>query len=458
MTLWGGGHREPPADALWRFTVSTADRRLLADDVAGSIAHVRMLRSVGLIDEYELVDLVDGLERIAAEAEAGGFGWTDGDEDVHTAVERRLGELVGEVAGKLHTGRSRNDQVALDIRLYLRRAAGERVAGLRELAAALVDQAEAAGERVVASYTHLQQAQAVPLGHHLLAHAWALRRDTERFADCRARLDVSPLGAGAGGGSSLPLDPAAVAESLGFGAIFDNSLDAVAARDVVAEYAFCCAQAMAHLSRLAEELVLWATEEFGWASFADAYTTGSSALPQKKNPDIAELARGRAAAVIGDVVALLALQKGLPLAYNRDLQEDKEAVFRADDALAGALEALTGMVASATLDPPPPSPWVTAYDLAELLVERGVPFREAHEVVGRLVADVAADGRTLADLGPLEPVAVHDEFESGDVQFADPPVSIRRRRTPGGGSFDSVRAQIAALRGWLTGEEEPPAS
>ncbi len=451
MTLWGGGHAEPPADALWRFTVSTADRRLLADDVAGSLAHVRMLGAAGLVDEYEVVDLVDGLERIAAEAESGDFAWADTDEDVHTAVERRLGELVGEVAGKLHTGRSRNDQVALDIRLYLRRAAGERIDGLRGLAAALVGQAEAAEERVVASYTHLQQAQAVPLGHHLLAHAWALRRDTERFADCRRRLDVSPLGAGAGGGSSLPLDPAAVAKELGFAATFDNSLDAVAARDVVAEYAFCCAQAMAHLSRLAEELVLWATAEFGWASFADAYTTGSSALPQKKNPDVAELARGKAAAAAGAVVALLGLQKGLPLAYNRDLQEDKEAVFGADDALAGALEALTGMVATATLDPPPPSPWVTAYDLAELLVERGVPFREAHEVVGRLVADVAADGRTLADLAPLEPVAVHDSFESGDVQFADPPVSIRRRRTPGGGSFDSVRDQIAALREWLGG-------
>ncbi len=449
MTLWGGRFGEPPADAMWRFTVSTADRRLLADDVAGSLAHVRMLGAAGLVDQYELVDLVDGLERIADEAAAGTFAWAATDEDVHTAVERRLGELVGEVAGKLHTGRSRNDQVALDIRLYLRRAAGERIAGLRALAAALVDQAEAVDERVVAAYTHLQQAQAVPLGHHLLAHAWALRRDAERFADCRRRLDVSPLGAGAGGGSSLPLDPGAVAHALGFAATFDNSLDAVAARDVVAEYAFCCAQAMAHLSRLAEELVLWATEEFGWASYADAYTTGSSALPQKKNPDVAELARGKAAAAIGDVTALLALQKGLPLAYNRDLQEDKEAVFGADDALAGALEALTGMVATAELDPPPPSPWVTAHDLAELLVERGVPFRDAHEVVGRLVADVAADGRTLADLGPLEPVAIDDHFESGDVQFADPAVSIRRRRTPGGGSFDSVRSQIAALREWL---------
>ncbi len=451
MTLWGGRFDEPPADAMWRFTVSAADRRLLADDVAGSLAHVRMLRRAGLIDEYELVDLVDGLERIAGEADSGTFAWSDGDEDVHSAVERRLGELVGEVAGKLHTGRSRNDQVALDIRLYLRRAAGQRIDGLRGLVGALVDQADMAGERVAASYTHLQQAQAVPFGHLLLAHAWALTRDAARFADCRARLDESPLGAGAGGGSSLPLDPQAVAATLGFSRVFANSLDAVASRDVVAEYAFCCAQAMAHLSRLGEELVLWASAEFGWASYADAYTTGSSALPQKKNPDVAELARAKAATVAGDVMALLALQKGLPLASNRDLQEDKAAVFHADDSLAGALEALTGMVGTAAFDPAPPSPWVTAYDLAELLVERGVAFREAHDVVGRLVAAVAADGRTLADLDPLEPVAIDDRFESGDVQFADPPVSIRRRRTPGGGSFDSVRAQIAALREWLAG-------
>ncbi len=447
MTLWGGAFTARPAEALWDFTVSTADRRLLADDVAGSRAHVRMLVGAGLLSDEEGEALLGGLARIAADAADGTFDWLPSDEDVHTAVERRLGELVGPVAGKLHTGRSRNDQVALDLRLYLRRACDDRIAQIEGLVAALAAQAAAAGDAVVASYTHLQQAQAVPFAHHLLAHAWMLRRDGARFADARRRIDVSPLGAGAGGGSSLPLAPAVVAADLGFGAVFHNSLDAVSARDFVAEYAFCCAQAMAHLSRLGEELVLWATPEFGWATFADAYTTGSSALPQKKNPDVAELARGKAATAIGAVSALLALQKGLPLSYNRDLQEDKEAVFAADDALSGALAALTGMVATAVFHPPPPAAEVTALDLAEALVARGVPFREAHEAVSRLVAGLAAAGRSLGGATVEDLADVDERFVPEDVALLDPAASVRARRTPGGGSFASVAVQLDALAG-----------
>jgi argininosuccinate lyase len=450
VTLWGGRFEEPPDDLLWRFTVSSADRRLLADDVEGSLAHVDMLAGAGLLGPAEHEALHHGLLRIRADAADGTFEFLDTDEDVHSAVERRLVELVGEVGGKLHTGRSRNDQVALDIRLYLRRAAAERAEQLGRFGMALVEVAARYPDTVVPSYTHLQQAQAVPLAHHLLAYAWMAARDRGRFGDVTGRLGVSPLGAGASGGSSLPLDPVATARRLGFEVVFANSLDAVASRDLVAEYAWCCAQAMVHLSRLAEELVLWATTEFGWVTYADRYTTGSSALPHKKNPDIAELARGKSAGVIGDLTALLALQKGLPLSYNRDLQEDKEHVFHADDTLAVTLEALTGMLRTAEFHPPAPSAWTCALDLAEALVLRGVPFREAHAATGRLVSALLRRGADLAGATVADLAAAHPRFEPGDLALVDPVGSVRRRATLGGGSFGSVSEQIEALRFALT--------
>lgn len=445
MTLWGGRFSHSPGSALWRFTVDTSDRRLLGDDVTGSLAHVGMLERVGLLSSDEAASLEQGLRVVLDEAETGSFVYEETDEDIHTAVERRLGELVGEVAGKLHTGRSRNDQVSLDLRLYLRRAGSERITQLNDFIVALASRANEMVDVVVPSFTHLQQAQAVSLGHHLLAYAWMLLRDIERFRSCLLRVAVSPLGAGASAGSSLPLDPQLVADELDLPAVFTNSLDAVASRDFVAEYAFCCAQTMAHLSRLGEELVLWATIEFGWASYRDRDTTGSSALPHKKNPDVAELARGKTAAVIGDVMALLTLQKGLPLAYNRDLQEDKRAVFHADDTLAGALPALREMIEGARFDPPPPSPWVTALDLAEVLVVRGVPFREAHEAVGNLVRLLTESSRSLADVTAQDLAATHPAFEPDDIVRVDPAESMVRRRTPGSGSPASVADQIAAI-------------
>ena len=446
MTLWGGRFADRPDDVLWRYTVTPADRRLLAVDVRGSLAHVAMLASVGLVDEDEAGALRRGLEEVLAEAEADTFRFEDGDEDVHSAVERRVVELVGEVGGKLHTGRSRNDQIALDLRLYLAEACDGRAADLLAFAAVLTDLAERHAGTVVPSYTHLQQAQAVSLGHHLAAHAWWAVRNAERFGDARRRIAVSPLGAGASGGSSLPLDPAVSARELGWSGHFANSLDAVSARDFVSEYAFCCAQTLVDLSRLAEELVLWASSEFGWVTFPDALTTGSSALPHKKNPDIAELARGRSAGAIGAVTSLLVLQKGLPLAYNRDLQEDKEHVFELDDRTAGTIEALGALLVGAEFHPPDPASWTTALDLAEALVVRGVPFRQAHQAVGRLVAGLVAADRTLADATPEDLVAADDRFEPSDLALVDPAESIIRRRSPGGGSPDSVRSQVAALR------------
>ncbi len=446
MTLWGGRFSDEPDRAVWEFTASTADRRLLPYDVTGSLAHVAMLGAAGILAADDVSTLRRGLEAISAEAAAGEFVFTDGDEDVHTAVERRLTELVGPVGAKLHTGRSRNDQVALDLRLYLIDQARARRHQLAALALALADRAEEAGDRVVAAYTHLQQAQAVPLGHYLLAHAWPLVRDIDRFEEVGERLSISPLGAAAGGGSSLPLDPDAVADSLGLGGVFDNSLDAVAARDVAAEYAFCCAQALVHCSRLGDELVLWSTTEFDWVTLADRHATGSSALPQKKNPDAAELARAKAAAAAGAVAGLLAVQKGLPLAYNRDLQEDKPLVFAADDALASALPALTALITGADFHPPPPSRWVVLPDLAEALVGRGVAFREGHRAVADLTRRLLAEGMEPEDITVQDLEASHPGFLAADLELLDPQVSVQRRSSPGGGSFSSVASQLVALR------------
>ena len=448
MTLWSGRFQEEPAERLWRFTVDTSDRRMLAHDIRGSIAHVRMLGDSGLLDLGEVKSIRGGLETILEDALAERFDFIPKDEDVHSAVERRLSELIGPLAGKLHTGRSRNDQVCLDLRLYLLDACDRCVEGIRGLASLLVEKAEECVDTglIVPAYTHLQEAQAIPLGHHLMAYVWMLQRDAERLLDAHGRIAVSPLGAGAAGGSSLALQPEISAKHLGLDQVFENSLDAVASRDFVSEFAFAATQCMVHLSRLSEELVLWSTAAFGWAQYGDDFTTGSSALPQKKNPDIAELARGKTASCIGSLTALMALQKGLPLAYNRDLQEDKTLVFAADDALEGALDALSGMIGTATFSPPNVSPWVTALDLAEALVERGRPFREAHEAVGRLVAALLADQRDLSSATVEDLKQADAQFEASDLLRCSIEDSIDRRRTRGGGSFGDVRRQILAWR------------
>ena len=427
--MWGGRFSEPPSEALWRFTVDHSDRRLLADDIAGSLAHVSMLGEVGILDAADVDAITTGLEEIRIEATEGLFEFLETDEDVHSAVERRLYELIGSPAGKLHTGRSRNDQIALDIRLYLRRAAGERIDDLIAFASLMADRAEELENVIVASYTHLQQAQPISLGTHLLAYGWMALRDVERFRDVRRRLDVSPLGAGAVGGSSLSLDPAITAEKLGFSKVFDNSMDAIGSRDLVAEYGFCCAQAMTHLSRLAEDVVLWSTAEFGWITLDDAYATGSSAMPQKKNPDIAELTRGKAATVAADLATLLGIQKGTPMAYNRDLQEDKRAVFHADDTLAAALPALGGLLATGSFHPPAPQSQTLALDIAEALVRKGVPFREAHAAVGHLVARLGPGGFEDVTAGWL--AEAHELLEPDDIPGLDEATDRRRDQMRG---------------------------
>jgi len=442
-TLWHGRFAGGPADELLAFTVSLDDdRRLAADDLAGSRAHVRGLARAGILSDEEVGVVLAALDRVEDELEAGRFTFAPTDEDIHTAIERRVTALAGPAGAKLHTGRSRNDQVATDLRLWAKRELAEvarRVLGLQRV---LLDRARDAGPAYLPGYTHLQRAQPVLLAHHLLAHGWALARDVDRLVDCRRRLDVSPLGAGALAGSSLPLDPDFTAGELGFAARFDNSLDAVSDRDFVAEALFVLSLVAIHLSRLGEEVILWTTDEFGFARLDDGYATGSSMLPQKKNPDIAELARGKAGRVIGDLTGLLATLKGLPLGYNRDLQEDKRPLFDAVDQVSLALSAMTGLVATLTFQvermaEAADSPYAAATDLAEVLVERGVPFREAHALVGALVRDSLERHVPLAEL-----VEAHPDLGSEAVALLEPGRAVSRRTTPGGAGPDPVAEQV----------------
>ena len=453
--LWHGRFAAGPSDALMHLSVSLPfDRRLAADDLRGSRAHVDMLAAVGLLTEAERFAIADALDQVEQELNDGSFAFAPTDEDIHTAVERRVTEIAGPAGAKLHTGRSRNDQVALDLRLWVRREARVVVARLHELGRVLLRRAEECGDDAyLPGYTHLQRAQPVLLAHHLLAHLWALDRDVTRWQAVAAAADVSPLGAGALAGSSLPLDPDAVARTLGFSGRFRNSLDAVSDRDFVAEALFAAALAQVHLSRLGEEIVLWSSEEFGFLRLPDEFATGSSMLPQKKNPDVAELARGKAGRVIGDLTGFLATLKGLPLAYNRDLQEDKEPLFDAVDTLVLSLTALTGLLDAATFDADrmreaADTPSAAATDLAEHLVEAGVPFREAHAIVGSLVRQSIERRIPLTELVATEPRlgdAAQPLLEAG--------AAVARRTTPGGGGPDPLPDQLAAARDALAGQQ-----
>jgi argininosuccinate lyase len=447
-TLWHGRFgEEGPAAELMAFTVSLGfDRRLAVDDLVGSRAHVRGLGRAAILTPEEVEELLAALDAVGAELAAGTFVFEEGDEDIHTAVERRVTALSGATGAKLHTGRSRNDQIATDLRLWAKRelaVIGRGVIGLQRV---LIERAVESGEAYLPGYTHMQRAQPVLLAHHLLAHGWALARDVDRLVATIHRLDVSPLGAGALAGSSLPLDPDGVAADLGFAARFDNSMDAVSDRDFVAEAAFDLALLGVHMSRLGEELVLWSTEEFGFVRLHDAYATGSSMMPQKKNPDIAELARGKAGRLIGHVTAVLATLKGLPLTYNRDLQEDKEAIFDGVDQVGRALSAMTGMLSTAAFDidrmrEAADGQASAAVDLAEWLVGRGTPFRDAHAIVGGLVRDSLERGVPLGEL-----VQSHPALGAPALWLLEPGAAVGRRVTPGGAGSAAVATQLAKFR------------
>jgi argininosuccinate lyase len=455
--LWGGRFSGGPAEALARLSVSVQfDWRLAPYDLAASRAHARVLNRAGLLDSAELGRMLAALDDLEAACAAGEFRPTVEDEDVHTALERGLLERLGTLGGKLRAGRSRNDQVATDLRLYLRDHVRGVAARIVELADALTDQAERLHGVPAPGMTHLQHAQPILFSHQLLAHVQAFARDLDRLADWDRRTAISPLGAGALAGSSLPLDPELVAKELGFDAAAANSIDAVSDRDFAAEFLFIAALTGVHLSRLGEEIVLWTSQEFGWVELDDAYATGSSIMPQKKNPDIGELARGKSGRLIGHLTGLLATLKGLPLAYDRDLQEDKEPVFDAVDTLELVLPAVAGLISTMNvrtevLEAAAPLGYSLATDIAEWLVRQGVPFREAHEIVGATVARCAAKGCELDDLSDAELAEVSPRLTPEVRAILSVTGALAARTTRGSTGPDAVAAQLADVRTALDG-------
>ncbi|MEP7764845.1 argininosuccinate lyase [Sanguibacter sp. 25GB23B1] len=465
VSLWGGRFAGGPAEALQALSQSTHfDWRLAQQDITGSRAHARVLRSAGLLTEDELTDMLAALETLSADVESGAFLPVLADEDVHTALERGLIERAGaDLGGKLRAGRSRNDQIATLVRMYLREEA-KVIGGLvLDVADALVGQAEAHPGAAMPGRTHLQHAQPVLLAHHLLAHVWPLLRDVDRFIDWDVRAARSPYGSGALAGSSLGLDPEAVATELEFDSAVENSIDGTASRDVVAEFAFVSAMLGIDLSRFAEEIIVWNTKEFGFVRLDDAYSTGSSIMPQKKNPDIAELARGKAGRLIGDLTGLLATLKGLPLAYNRDLQEDKEPVFDQVDTLTVLLPAFAGMVSTMTFNTErmaelAPQGFSLATDIAEWLVRQGVPFRVAHEVAGSCVQVCEERGIELWDLSEADLAEISEHLTPAVREVLTVEGSLASRNAVGGTApervaeqLEAAKVRVAEYRFWVNG-------
>jgi argininosuccinate lyase len=451
--LWGGRFSAKPADALAALSLSTHfDWRLARYDIRGSRAHARVLHAAALLDDDELTAMLDALDRLDADVDSGAFVPVPEDEDVHTALERGLIERAGpELGGRLRAGRSRNDQIATLLRMWLRDAARRIATGSLDVIDALLDQAEAHPDAPMPGRTHLQHAQPVLLAHHLGAHAQALLRDVERLRDWDARAALSPYGSGALAGSSLGLDPAAVAAELGFDAPVENSIDGTASRDFAAEAAFVLAMLAVDLSRIAEEIIIWSTAEFGYVALDDSYSTGSSIMPQKKNPDVAELARGKAGRLIGNLTGLLATLKAQPLAYNRDLQEDKEPLFDSVDQLELLLPAMAGMVGTLAfhterLAELAPAGYTLATDLAEWLVRQGVPFRTAHQAAGACVRLAESRGVELAELSEMELAAVHPELTIDVRRVLNVAGSINSRDSYGGTAPDRVAEQLQRAR------------
>ena len=419
------------------YTVSIHyDRRLYRQDIAGSISHARMLGRQGIIPAEDAETIIAGLKSVEREIEVGEFPWDPSLEDLHMNIERRLTELVGPVGGRLHTGRSRNDQIALDMRLYTREVIKETVAGLRGVQRALLELAEKHQAALMPGYTHLQRAQPVLFSHHLLAYFQMFERDAGRFADCYRRADVLPLGSGALAGVPYPTDRHFLAEDLGFGSVSANSMDAVSDRDFLLEYQSAASVCMMHLSRLSEEIVIWSSREFDFVRLSDEFTTGSSIMPQKRNPDFAELARGKTGRVYGHLMALLTLMKGLPLTYNRDLQEDKEGFFDTVDTLLATLRVFQGMLPGMELNVPQVTrlageSYMLATDMADYLVGKGVPFREAHGIMRRLCAHCEKHSKELQELSLEEYQAFCDQFDEGVYEITAL-ASVAARDNPGG--------------------------
>jgi argininosuccinate lyase len=451
-TPWSGRFSRTPGAFQQSFGASLGvDRRLYAEDIAGSIAHARMLANQAIIPVADAEAIETGLIAILADMEAGRFVFDSADQDVHMAVEAELTRRIGEPGKRLHTARSRNDQVATDTRLHAKRAAGELLEHLARLQEVLVTLAQTNADVVMPGYTHMQKAQPVLFAHHVLAYFWMLSRDAKRLKGAYDAADALPLGSAALAGTTFPIDRDAVARELGFSAISKNSLDAVSDRDFLVDLVYACTLGMVHLSRLAEELILWSTEEFGFIALDDSWSTGSSIMPQKKNPDFAELVRGKTGRAVGDLTSLLVTLKGLPLAYNKDLQEDKEPAFDAIDTYAASLDAMAGMLSTLRVDAErmraaAHGGFMVATDLADYLAAHGVPFREAHEVVGRLVLACEREGRTLQDLGAGELRAASAVFGDDALESIDIDRAVARRDTAGGTAPGRVADQLAEAR------------
>jgi argininosuccinate lyase len=444
-------------DLVKRYTASVGfDRRLAPYDIQGSLAHARMLHAVGVLSARDLDDIERGLAQIGADIAAGHFDWSLDLEDVHLNIEKRLTDLIGDAGKRLHTGRSRNDQVATDVRLWLRASIDVIDALMRALQGTLVELAARHVDTVMPGLTHLQVAQPVTFGHHLLAYYEMLKRDRARLAECRTRVNLLPLGAAALAGTGWPIDRERVARELGFDGVCTNSLDAVSDRDFAIEFCACAALAMTHLSRLSEELILWTSPRFGFVTLADRFCTGSSIMPQKKNPDVPELARGKTGRMNGHLMALLTLMKGQPLAYNKDNQEDKEPLFDAVDTLSDTLRVFTGMLSGLTVDAAAmrraaAEGFATATDLADYLVRKGLPFREAHEAVAQAVRFAAGEGKDLAQL-PLDVLRRFSPLIAEDVYAAlTLEGSLAARNHIGGTAPEQVRAAVARARAELAG-------
>ncbi len=453
--LWGGRFSDALDPLMEEFNASISfDRRLSQADIRGSQAYAQALASAGLLTANEAQQIVAGLEQVADEWRTGQFDIKAGDEDIHTANERRLTELIGPVAGKLHTGRSRNDQVATDLRLWLREELLARAQQLRTLIEVAADRAESEIDLLMPGYTHLQPAQPTRWSHWLLSHAWAWQRDAQRLQDLLPRVNMLPLGNGALAGNPFPIDRDWLAQELGFSAPTPNSLDGVSDRDFVAEALFWATMTMLHISRCAEDLIIYSSREFSFVTLADAYSTGSSLMPQKKNPDSLELLRGKAGRVFGDMSGLLMTLKGLPSTYNKDLQEDKEPLFDAIETLAGALPIAAGTLATLTVNREKMTqalvPEMLATDLAEYLVRKGVPFRETHHVAGAAVALAESEEIALTDLSLTALRSMHPAFDEDVTEIWSYERSVEQRDVRGGSSRRAVQEQIDELRRWLS--------
>ena len=460
VKLWDGRFAEKTSRSVERFTSSIqVDKRLYAYDIAGSIAHCKMLAKCGIITEEDASELTLGLGNIKRDIERGQLEYDDSLEDIHMHIEARLFQEVGKVAQKLHTARSRNDQVALDVRMYLRKETADLIRGLARLREQIVLLAKENTDVILPGYTHMQRAQPVLLAHHLMAYYEMFKRDAERFADCLVRINVMPLGAAALAGTTYPIDRQYVAELLGFPAVSTNSMDTVSDRDFIMEFLSAAGICMLHFSRISEEMILWSTSEFGFIELSDAFSTGSSIMPQKKNPDIPELVRGKTGRVIGNLIAMMTIMKSLPMAYNRDLQEDKEPLFDTVDTLSACVDIYTRMlpeisVKKERMSRAASTGYLNATDLADYLVSQGVPFRKAHSCAGQAVAYAIENGRELHELSLKELKKFSPKIKEKVFQLLETESGVNRRTSFGGTAIENVKKAVAEAEKELKAEME----